>query len=218
MPTQAILDMICGLLAGRAAEDLFMGEIGAGASDDLEKATKAARSLVIKFGMSERLPNLNFDDSTGQEYGFQKPYSEDTARIIDNEIARIIAEQYQRAKDILTEYAAQHNTLRDMLVKSEVIYTNDVVKVLGPRKWTSRTDEIIELNREEEEKERQQKESEKGRSEPAAEKDTKSRSGSRISLKKEESGKKAEENKEAENSSENDDDPGTPPPAPFEKM
>lgn len=218
MPTQAILDMICGLLAGRAAEDLFMGEIGAGASDDLEKATKAARSLVIKFGMSERLPNLNFDDSTGQKYGFQKPYSEDTARIIDNEIARIIAEQYQRAKDILTEYAAQHNTLRDMLVKSEVIYTNDVVKVLGPRKWTSRTDEIIELNREEEEKERQQKESEKGRSEPAAEKDTKSRSGSRISLKKEESGKKAEENKEAENSSENDDDPGTPPPAPFEKM
>ena len=154
IPTQALLDTMCGLLAGRAAEEVFLGQVGTGASDDLEKTTKIARSLVIMYGMSDKLPNLNYNDSTGQEYGFTKPFSEDTARIIDEEVKRIINEQYERAKEILRKYASQHNQIRDLLVEREVIYHDDVQAILGPRKWKSRTDEIIELNRKEEEQRR----------------------------------------------------------------
>ncbi len=151
MPTQALLDTMCGLLAGRAAEDLFTGQVGTGASDDLEKCTKIARSLVMVYGMSDKLPNINYNDSTGQDYGFTKPYSDETAMIIDNEVKRIINEQYERAKQILTEYKEQHHAIRDMLVKQEVIYHDDVQNILGKRKWKSRTDEIIEINKKEEE-------------------------------------------------------------------
>lgn len=152
IPTQALLDTMCGMLGGRAAEEVFLGEIGTGASDDLEKCTKIARSLVMVYGMSDKLPNINYNDSTGQDYGFQKPYSEETAHIIDEEVKRIISEQYERAKSILKEYAAQHNAIRDLLIEREVIYHDDVEKILGKRKWKSRTDEIIELNAEEERK------------------------------------------------------------------
>lgn len=148
IPTQALKDTMCGLLAGRAAEDLFLGQVGTGASDDLEKCTKIARSMVLVYGMSAKLPNLNYNDSTGQDYGFTKPYSEETAHIIDEEVNRIVNEQYERAKSILREYSEQHNRIRDMLVKQEVIYNEDVKAILGPRKWKSRTDEIIELNKE----------------------------------------------------------------------
>lgn len=113
--------------------------------------TKMARSLVGVYGMSHKLPNMNFNDSTGQEYGFTKPYSDDTARIIDSEVMRIVNEQYERAKEILRKYATQHNRIRDMLVEREVIFHDDVQSILGPRKWKSRTDEIMELNRKEEE-------------------------------------------------------------------
>lgn len=147
MPTQALLDTMCGLLGGRAAEEVFLGEVGTGASNDLERTTKIARSLVIMYGMSSKLPNLNYTDSTGQDYGFTKPYSEETAKLIDEEVARIIAEQYERAKEILRKYAKQHNKLRDLLVENEVIYHDDVQNVLGPRQWKSRTDEIIEINK-----------------------------------------------------------------------
>ena len=150
IPTQALLDTMCGMLAGRAAEELFLGNIGTGASDDLEKTTKLARAMVMMYGMSDKLPNINYNDSTGQDYGFSKPYSEETAKLIDEEVIRIINEQYERAKSILREYAAQHNEIRDLLVKKEVIYNEDVKAILGPRKWKSRTDEIIEINRKEE--------------------------------------------------------------------
>lgn len=147
IPTQALLDTMCGLLAGRAAEEVFLGQIGTGASDDLEKCTKIARSLVQVYGMSDKLPNLNYNDSTGQEMGFTKPYSDRTAEVIDEEVKRIVNEQYERAKQILQEYAAQHNRIRDALIENEVIYHDDVARILGPRKWKSRTDEIIELNK-----------------------------------------------------------------------
>lgn len=147
IPTQALLDAMCGLLAGRAAEDVFTGQIGTGASDDLEKCTKMARSLVMMYGMSPEIPNINFNDSTGQDYGFSKPYSEQTAELIDKEVTRIVNEQYERAKEILLKYASQHNQIRDLLVKNEVIYHDDVQAILGPRQWKSRTDEIIELNK-----------------------------------------------------------------------
>ena len=147
IPPQALLDTMCGLLAGRAAEEVFLGQIGTGASDDLEKCTKIARSLVLVYGMSDKLPNLNYNDSTGQEMGFTKPYSDETAQIIDQEVKRIVNEQYERAKDILRKYATQHNQIRDELVKHEVIYHDDVERILGPRQWKSRTDEIIEINK-----------------------------------------------------------------------
>ncbi|MCH5224738.1 MAG: ATP-dependent zinc metalloprotease FtsH [Muribaculaceae bacterium] len=157
IPTQALLDTMCGLLGGRAAEDVFTGQVGTGASDDLEKCTKIARSLVLVYGMSDRLPNLNYNDSTGQEYGFTKPYSDETAQIIDEEVKRIVNEQYERAKQILREYAKEHNKIRDLLVEREVIFHDDVEIILGPRKWKSRTDEIMEINRKEEEKRRLEK-------------------------------------------------------------
>ncbi len=150
IPTQALLDTMCGLLAGRAAEEVFTGQIGTGASDDLEKCTKIAKSLVLVYGMSDKLPNLNYNDSTGQEMGFTKPYSEETAEVIDNEIKRIVNEQYERAKQLLREHAAQHNQIRDLLIEKEVIYHDDVEKILGKRPWKSRTDEIIEINKKEE--------------------------------------------------------------------
>ena len=152
IPTQALLDTMCGLLGGRAAEDVFTGQVGTGASDDLEKCTKIARSLVLVYGMSERLPNLNYNDSTGQDYGFTKPYSDDTAQVIDEEVKKIVNEQYERAKEILRQNAAEHNRIRDLLVEKEVIFHDDVKEILGPRKWRSRTDEIIEINKKEEEK------------------------------------------------------------------
>ena len=152
VPTQALLDSMCGLLGGRAAEEVFTGQVGTGASNDLERCTKIARALVLMYGMSERLPNLNYVDSTGQDYGFTKPYSDDTAKIIDEEVMRIVNEQYERAKDILRKYAKEHNKIRDLLVEREVIFHDDVELILGPRKWKSRTDEIMEINRKEEEK------------------------------------------------------------------
>ena len=147
IPTQALLDTMCGLLAGRAAEEVFMGQVGTGASDDLEKCTKIARSLVLVYGMSDKLPNLNYNDSTGQDMGFTKPYSDDTAKVIDSEVMRIVNEQYDRAKSILRQYAAQHNKIRDLLIDKEVIYHDDVELILGKRKWKSRTDEIMEINK-----------------------------------------------------------------------
>jgi cell division protease FtsH len=152
IPTQALLDSMCGLLAGRAAEEVFTGQIGTGASDDLEKCTKMARSLVLVYGMSDKLPNINYNDSTGQEMGFTKPYSEETAEIIDQEVKRIINEQYARAKEILRQYATEHNQIRDLLIEREVIFHDDVEKILGKRQWKSRTDEIMELNQKEEAK------------------------------------------------------------------
>ena len=152
IPTQALKDTMCGLLAGRAAEDVFLGQVGTGASDDLEKCTKIARSMVLVYGMSKRLPNLNYNDSSGQEYGFTKPFSDETAQVIDEEVKALVNEQYERAKEILRQYARQHNQIRDMLVEHEVIFSADVEKILGPRKWKSRTDEIMELNKKEEQK------------------------------------------------------------------
>lgn len=142
-PTQALLDEMCATLGGRAAEELFLGHISTGAANDLERVTKQAYAMVTYYGMSEKLPNLSYYDSTGQAYGFSKPYSEDRARMIDEEVSRIINEQYQRAKELLKKYAREHNTLADVLFNREVIFTEDVERIFGKRKWVSRTDEIL---------------------------------------------------------------------------
>lgn len=151
-PEQALLDEICSLLGGRAAEDLFLGCVSTGALNDLERASKQAYAIVAYYGMSKSLPNVSYYDSTGQDYMFAKPYSEDRARMIDAEVTRVLTEQYERAKQILKEYEGGHHQLRDLLLTREVIFTEDVEHIFGKRKWASRADEIIKAN---EEKERQ---------------------------------------------------------------
>jgi len=141
--TQALLDEMCATLGGRAAEELFLGNISTGAANDLERVTKQAYAMVVYYGMSERLPNLSYYDSTGQDYGFSKPYSDDRARLIDEEVSRIINEQYERAKAILSKHAKGHAELADVLLSREVIFTDDVERIFGKRQWTSRTDEIL---------------------------------------------------------------------------
>ena len=142
-----ILDELCSLLGGRAAEQLFLNQTSTGALNDLERATKQAYAMVAYYGMSDELKDVSFYDSTGRyEYGFTKPYSEKTAEIIDKESARIIAEQMERARQILKDNEAGHHALADMLVEKEVITSEDVERILGPRPWKSRGDEIIEAN------------------------------------------------------------------------
>lgn len=142
-PSQVLLDDICSLLGGRAAEELFMGHISTGAANDLERVTKQAYAMVVYYGMSDRLPNLCYYDSSGQDSIFTKPYSNERATIIDQEVSRIITEQYERAKAILRQYAAGHKELADTLISREVIYTADVERIFGPRPWTSRTEELF---------------------------------------------------------------------------
>ena len=142
-PLQSLLDQICSLEAGRAAEEIFLGEVGTGAFNDLERATKIALSVVMYYGGSPRLKNLNYYDSTGQTYGYARPYGDATAKIIDEEVQRIIDEQYERAKEILRKYAKEHNEIRDMLLEREVIYHDDVKAVLGPRPWKSREEDPL---------------------------------------------------------------------------
>ncbi len=143
VPSQVLLDDICSLLGGRAAEELFLGHISTGAANDLERVTKQAYAMVVYYGMSDRMPNLSYYDSTGQNSMFTNPYSDERAKIIDEEVSRIITEQYERAKSILTEYAKGHHELAETLITREVIYTDDVKRIFGPRKWTSRTDELF---------------------------------------------------------------------------
>ena len=142
---EQLLDEMCATLGGRAAEELFLGKISTGASNDLERVTKQAYAMVVYFGMSDRLPNLNYYDSSGQDWGFTKPYSEETARMIDQEVQAIINEQYKRAKSILKEHTSGHNMLAQVLLEREVIYTEDVEHIFGKRAWVSRSEEILEL-------------------------------------------------------------------------
>lgn len=206
IPRQALLDTMCGMLGGRAAEDVFLGQVGTGASDDLEKCTKIARSLVLVYGMSDKLPNVNYNDSTGQDYGFNKPYSEETAKIIDEEVTHIINEQYERAKEILRTYASQHNAIRDLLVKNEVIYHDDVEAILGKRQWKSRTDEIIEINKKEESKRRKE-------NVDSQEKDDYGITDADFEIINDrKDGSTAEKKPESNGNEDSDEDAGTPPP------
>jgi len=146
---EQLLDEMCATLGGRAAEEIFLGKISTGASNDLERVTKQAYAMVVYFGMSDKLPNLNYYDSTGQDWGFTKPYSEDTAKMIDKEVQQIINEQYLRAKQILSDNAEGHNKLAQVLLEREVIYSEDVEHIFGKRAWVSRSEEIMELQEKE---------------------------------------------------------------------
>ena len=156
---EQMLDEMCSLLGGRAAEELFTGHISTGAINDLERATKSAYGMVAYAGMSEKLPNICYYNNN--EYNFQKPYSETTARVMDEEVLKMINEQYDRAKQILTEHKEGHNQLAELLISREVIYTEDVENIFGKRPWVSRSLEIMEANDvKQEEKEEKQEERE----------------------------------------------------------
>ena len=142
-----ILDELCSLLGGRAAEQLFLNQTSTGALNDLERATKQSYAMVAYYGMSDKLKDISFYDSTGRyEYGFTKPYSDSTADLIDKETQRIIAEQMARAKQILTENAEGHHQIAQLLIDKEVITSEDVERILGPRPWKSRGDELLAAN------------------------------------------------------------------------
>lgn len=144
-----LLDEMCSLLGGRAAEEVFLNQTSTGALNDLERATKQAYAMVAYYGMSDKLKDLSFYDSTGAQY-WQRPYSDATADMIDKESHALIEAQMARAKQILRDNAAGHNALAALLVEKEVITTEDVERILGPRPWKSRGDEIMAANAEQE--------------------------------------------------------------------
>ena len=141
---EQMLDEMCSLLGGRAAEELFTGHISTGAMNDLERATKSAHGMIAYAGMSDKLPNICYYNN--DEYSFQRPYSETTARIIDEEVLSMINGQYARAKAILTEHAEGHNKLAELLIEREVIFADDVEKIFGKRPWVSRAQQLMEQN------------------------------------------------------------------------
>ncbi|MBO7602035.1 MAG: ATP-dependent zinc metalloprotease FtsH [Bacteroidaceae bacterium] len=143
---EQMLDEMCATLGGRAAEDLFIGRISSGAMNDLERVTKQAYGMTAYMGMSDKLPNLCYYNA-GDEFGFNRPYSEHTAELIDNEVKRMINEQYERAKSILIENKEKHNQLAQRLVEREVIFAEDVEEIFGPRPWVSRSEEIFNANK-----------------------------------------------------------------------
>ena len=139
---EAMLDEMCSLLGGRAAEELFIGHISTGAMNDLERTTKQAYGMIAFAGMSDKLPNICYYNNA--EYQFQKPYSETTAKIMDDEVLRMINEQYERAKKILTDHKEGHAQLAQLLIDREVIFAEDVERIFGKRPWTSRAEELLE--------------------------------------------------------------------------
>ncbi|MEA5081199.1 MAG: ATP-dependent zinc metalloprotease FtsH [Dysgonamonadaceae bacterium] len=141
---QQMLDEMCATLGGRAAEDVFIGQISSGAMNDLERVTKQAYAMISYMGMSEKLPNLSYYDSSGQDYTFSKPYSDNTAQLIDFEVKAMIAEQYERAKKLLLEHAEGHGKLSTILIEKEIIYADDLEHIFGKRPWISRSQEILE--------------------------------------------------------------------------
>ena len=144
-----MLDEMCSTLGGRAAEEVFLHQMSTGAINDLERVTKRAYAMVAYFGMSDKLANMSYYDSTGNsDYGFTKPYSEKTAELIDSEAKYIVAVEYERAKKILNDNAAGHNTLAELLIEKEVIFAEDLEKIFGKRPWTSRNDELMAQNAE----------------------------------------------------------------------
>ena len=142
-----MLDEMCSTLGGRAAEEIFLQQTSTGALNDLERVTKRAYAMVAYYGMSDKLANVSYYDSSGNsDYGFTKPYSEKTAELIDAEAKEIIKVEYERAKQILKENVKGHHQLAELLIEREVIMSDDMVAIFGERPWKSRQDELIEAN------------------------------------------------------------------------
>ena len=146
---EQMLDEMCSILGGRAAEECFLGHISTGAMNDLERVTKQAYAMVAYAGMSDKLSNLCYYNN--QEYSFTRPYSEKTAEAIDTEVHNMIKEQYERAKKLLEEHKEGHAELARILMENEVIFAEDVEKIFGKRPWASRSEEIFGTNEKENE-------------------------------------------------------------------
>ena len=149
--TEQMLDEICAAMGGRAAEEVFFGKISTGALSDLEKVTKQAYAMVSIYGLSSKVGNISYYDSSGQQSGFTKPYSEERAQLIDKEVSQILEQQYQRAKDILLAHKEKVKKLGSELLENEVIFKDDLSKIFGERQWKSFEEEQL-LKMEEEKK------------------------------------------------------------------
>ena len=141
--TEQILDEICAAMGGRAAEELFLGKISTGALSDLEKVTKQAYAMVSIYGLSNLVGNISYYDSSGQQSGFTKPYSEERAQLIDKEVSRILEEQYLRAKNVLNKNKEKVEILGSELLENEVIFKSDLEKIFGQRKWKNYEEEKL---------------------------------------------------------------------------
>lgn len=173
---EQMLDEMCAILGGRAAEDVFLGKISSGAMNDLERVTKQAYAMVAYLGMSDQIPNICYYGN--EEYSFNKPYSEKTAEQIDIEVRKLIAEQYERAKKILSEHKEGHAKMVELLMEKEMILTDDVERILGKRQWLSRSEELIlateKSNKEKEAKQAESSEECDNAEKPSVEAETKS--------------------------------------------
>jgi cell division protease FtsH len=131
-------------MGGRAAEKVTFDRISTGALSDLEKVTRQARAMVTIYGLNEKIGNVTYYDSTGQsEYNFSKPYSEDTAKVIDKEISKLIEGQYQRAIQILEDNKDKLNQLADILIEKEVIFKDDLETIFGKRTFDKNLEEVV---------------------------------------------------------------------------
>ena len=173
---EQLLDEICATLGGRASEEISFGKISSGALNDLERVTKQAYSMVSYLGMSEKVGNLSFFDSSGQgQYQFQKPYGEETSKLIDAEVKNMIEKQYNRAKILLTNNQEKMNDLAELLLKNEVIYYDDAERILGKRMFNNEYEEEVQRirrrNKERLELQKQKEEKAKGEAKELNEKE-----------------------------------------------
>ncbi|QKG78989.1 ATP-dependent zinc metalloprotease FtsH [Tenuifilum thalassicum] len=150
--TEQLFDEMCSALGGRAAEEINFNKISTGALSDLERVTKQAYAMIAYFGMGKKLKNISYYDSTQSEFTFSKPYSEKTAEQIDQEVREIIDKAYEKAKEILTQNREGHVQLAELLLEREVIYSEDLEKIFGPRKTLSREQELVKELEEEAQK------------------------------------------------------------------
>lgn len=142
--TDQMLDEMCATMGGRAAEKVTFDRISTGALSDLEKVTRQARAMVTIYGLNDKIGNVTYYDSTGQnEYNFSKPYSDETAKIIDKEISELIEGQYQRAIQILEENKDKLNQLADILIEKEVIFKDDLENIFGKRTFDKNLEEVV---------------------------------------------------------------------------
>ena len=141
--TEQLLDEMCAALGGRAAEEIFFGKISTGALSDLEKVTKQAYAMISIYGMSDKIGNISYYDSSGQNNGFTKPYSEERSKIIDEEVTKLVENQYERAKKILIENKDKIEKLATSLLENEVIFKSDLESIFGERKWKNYEEEKL---------------------------------------------------------------------------
>ncbi len=144
-----MLDEMCMTMGGRAAEEVVFNNISTGALSDLEKVTKQASAMISIYGLNKEIGNVSYYDSSGQnEYGFGKPYSEQTAQVIDKEVKAMIENEYERAKEILRNNRDKLDILAQKLIEKEVIFREDLEEIFGPRKFTNELDQVEEKQEE----------------------------------------------------------------------